>query len=787
MTTSPDLEAKAIDLFEAALEQPSQDRREWLITCTHENPELQRLVLNLLSADEDERKPLLTGAALNDHYEDETPFQTIGAYKITELIGQGGMGSVYKGERDIGDFDHVVAIKVIKRGLLSKTLKPRFKTEQQILAQFSHPNIARLFDGGETPDGHPFIIMEYIEGAPITEWVQTHDLSEMERLTLFKTICNAVSYAHQNLIIHRDLTPSNILVTQEGLVKLIDFGIAKPHTDESEDVDPTSSMASLSFTPGFAAPERVTGRAANTLSDVYSLGKILAVLLDEKNPAPDISSMIAKATMINPLERYSSVDALRDDIDNYLQGLPVNAVGGGSAYRLRKFIKRNRMAVAASALIVCGIFTGLVVTSYLYRDAEQARAIANQRYEDVHAIANTLMFDVYDEVSKIPGSTKARALLASTAQEYLDSLAADETASPDIRLSAGLGYQRLARTMGSQEQSLGNFSSARENYEKSRTLLQALHSETPKREDVRAAYAKTLTTQAGDLLFVDGNIKLARSRAQEARDLLSDVDALTPSVANTIGTTYYYEGGSLAWDRDFEAAQAIYTEGIDRLNALPESIRETMDVRRALGILWTSVGETHGSAQNMPDAILALKRSADIRRSLIAESENTPSDIRNLTITLLNLVRAQGLSNNLSEALVNAEEAHDLAKRSVDQDADDLGAQELLSAVKIQYGGVLAGLGRTSEADVLFDEAISIGRRVREKNSDTDRAQMAFAVRLAEVGLGYQRLGDQQKSCASFAEAIALFDDFQRASALPEVDRVNIYEPIKAAYEACPQ
>jgi len=263
----------------------------------------------------------------------------VGAYRIERLVGEGGMGAVFEGVREEGDFDLRVAIKVIKPGLLSGSLIERFERERQVLAGLNHFGIARLFDGGELDNGSPYFVMEYIEGAPITRWCEEQQLGLRERLTLFQDVCAILHHAHQNLIIHYDITPSNVMVNKEGFVKLIDFGIAKPKGNEELDADGrTSSLDSLTFTPGFAGPERAIGAAPTVLSDVFSLGKLLEVLVKDtsKNGSEvaDLDAIITKATELKPDNRYSSVDALNAEISAFLGHRPVAARHGGALYQI---------------------------------------------------------------------------------------------------------------------------------------------------------------------------------------------------------------------------------------------------------------------------------------------------------------------------------------------------------------------------------------------------------------------------------------------------------------------
>ena len=247
-----DIESKALALLEQALDQPQKARRDFVRKATVGNEALKARVLSLLKLDSQNTIKFLTGHAVFEGEEQDISNTDIGSYRITELIGKGGMGAVYKAERRTGDFNHDVAIKLIRPGALSEPLVDRFARERQTLADFSHPNIARLFDGGTKDDGAPYIIMEYIDGLPIIEWAGQNQLDIKARLGLFKDACTAVGYAHQNLIVHRDITPTNVLVTQDGIVKLIDFGIAKPNRKDALSTEASHSLADLSFTSGFA-------------------------------------------------------------------------------------------------------------------------------------------------------------------------------------------------------------------------------------------------------------------------------------------------------------------------------------------------------------------------------------------------------------------------------------------------------------------------------------------------------------------------------------------------------
>src|SRR5690606_16297022 len=220
------------------------------------------------------------------------------------------------------------------------------------LAQLRHPNIAQLFDGGSTEDGSPYIIMEYVEGRPLLAWAEEAQATREQRIDMLLQACAAVSFAHANLIVHRDITPSNVMVTNNGVAKLIDFGIARPAGADEETPKPASgsgSLHTLSLTPGFAAPERMTGAEPTTAADTYSPGKPAERMLEDQSANAEFAAIVARATAHAPEDRYPSVDLLAADIKAWRDGYPVTAAGGGRGYAFRKFLGRHRLAAWASA------------------------------------------------------------------------------------------------------------------------------------------------------------------------------------------------------------------------------------------------------------------------------------------------------------------------------------------------------------------------------------------------------------------------------------------------------
>ena len=318
----------------------------------------------------------------------------LGPYKVESIAGHGGMGAVYRATRDDAEFRQQVAIKLVRAVAESPSTLRRFRKERQILARLSHPNIARLLDGGSTPEGVPYLVMEFIEGEPITVWCDRQALGTAERLRLFVRVCEGVEFAHRDLVVHRDLKPANILVTKDGTPKLLDFGIAKLLEPDADDESTTLTGVQV-MTPDYASPEQVRGEPVSTSADVYALGLILYELLTGKKAqrtsgstpdavatvvcsseptapallkpqlAGDLDNIIRMAIRKEPERRYASAGILARDIQRHLDGRPVMARPDTFAYRSVKFVRRNRMAVAAGVLIAASLAGGLALRDWL--------------------------------------------------------------------------------------------------------------------------------------------------------------------------------------------------------------------------------------------------------------------------------------------------------------------------------------------------------------------------------------------------------------------------------------
>ncbi|MDQ1348192.1 MAG: eukaryotic-like serine/threonine-protein kinase, partial [Acidobacteriota bacterium] len=368
-------------LLDEALDLPESARGAFVHQSADDDPELLAAALAAL-ADEPEPAADLrrqVAAALEGPPgppEYARTAERCGPWRLLHSIGSGGMGEVFLAERADGAFEQRVAVKLLPAAVRTRELGLRLERERQILARLEHPSIARLIDGGVAADGTPYLALEYVEGVPIDRFCAEAGLTLPAKLAIFLKMCDAVAYAHAHLVVHRDLKPTNVLVTREGEVKLLDFGIAK--LLEEDDLGLTRSVDHL-LTPRYAAPEQIEGRPATTATDVHALGLLLFELLTGERPfgvqttsalslareiverqperpsqlarglrahsaARDLDEICLKALRKNPEERYLSVVALADDIRRSLAGFPVEALAGARAYRARKFVARHRLA-----------------------------------------------------------------------------------------------------------------------------------------------------------------------------------------------------------------------------------------------------------------------------------------------------------------------------------------------------------------------------------------------------------------------------------------------------------
>jgi len=582
-------------LFDRALEEPA-DTREAFVKTSAAPAAVRHEVLSLLShcdAADETRSGFLGTPAAAELLRGDPALQRIGQHlgpwQLIGLLGRGGMGDVFDARRADGAFEGHVAVKVLRRGMDSEAVLQRFSQEQQVLARLDHPHIARLIDAGRTSDGLPYFVMERVQGEPIDR--ACFLLPVEARLRLFLQLADAVVHAHRNLLVHRDLKPSNVLVTPGGEVKLLDFGIAKPL--EQGDAALTAEGV-RPYTPHYASPEQVRGEPVSTATDVYSLGVLLYVMLTGQRPygrnartaveaascvlgeeptrpsslaairrgdettggvaakrlRGDLDNILFKAMHKRVDVRYPSVEAFAADVRAHLGGFPVGARGRPLAYVAAKFVSRNRLATAATALGLCALIGGLAGFAWQAQRTEVARRDAERRFADVRRLANQLVFKYHDQIAQLPGAVKVREALLADAIEYLDGLRVGADADPKLARELAETYLRIAALQGdSFGMSMERLDQAGQSLDKAIKLL-PLYIDRPDVELAALNMASeiwvgraTLDGRRGDLGRSMQNLQQAhalgeraRARAPDDVHVISHLATLNGRIAMLLGS-----------------------------------------------------------------------------------------------------------------------------------------------------------------------------------------------------------------------------------------------------------
>jgi len=725
-------------ILDGVLDQPAQARSGYIASVCGGDVPLRERVTALVEAAERDGGMLSAPNAVEGGAEvPEAPSRAgerVGAYELLAEIGSGGMGTVYLARRADDEFERRVAIKLMRPGFASDLDLKRFRSERQISAVLDHPNIARLLDGGTTPEGAPYFVMEHVEGGPLLDYCRERGLSLRERLILFQQICAAVQYAHQNLVVHRDLKPGNILVTKEGEPKLLDFGIAKLLSQGGGTAfsEPTATLDRL-LTPEYASPEQVRGRPVTTASDVYSLGVILYELLSGEKPyrietgdpaelvrlvcerdpdrpstrtaglSRDIDAIVLKAMRKEPERRYPSAAALSEDIGRFLDGRPVEARRPSTAYRAKKFVRRHRIGVAATILVLAAVAVGVLATLREARRARAAEARAERRFNDDRKLANSFLFEFHDAIRDLPGSTPARALVVKRALEYLDGLAKESSDDRALRRELADAYQKVGDVQGNPFMpNLGDLKGAVASYDKAIALLEPAVG-GPDPSDAERASLATVYLVKGPLLLAEGKAEEALAMAKKGLALRQALAAEAPgdagrqmdlsqalqfvafdaapagkpreaaealtaqaaileeqlrqrpsdrAVRRSLGQNIYLRGASAKYGGgDLAGALALFREAEKIQDGLVKEEPTSVQLRRDLAYTQTEVGSTELELGDAPVALEEFLRTLAAYEAMAKEDPKNTDAILGLAMSRHNSAEALEKMGRRSEAL----------------------------------------------------------------------------------------------------------------------------------------
>jgi len=820
-TLDADRWQRLAEVLDAALARDPSDWPEALDAACVGAPDLRREAQQLLERVDHARRfltspPANIAAAIVAEADDtagSVPGRRIGAYSIVREIGRGGMSRVLLARRADGQFEQHVALKLLRPGLDSDVDHARFRAERQIVASLNHPNIARLLDGGLTDGGQPYLVLEFVDGQPIDAYCDAHALSVRHRLELFLMVAGATQYAHRNLIIHRDLKPSNIFVAADGSVKLLDFGLAKllePGAGPGDDAITPPTVAHW-MTPEYASPEQIERKPVTTLTDVYQLGVVLYRLLSgrlpfsasngdlleleaavlEGDPPPpsaaagvadparakalagDLDAIVLKAIRKEPDERYSSADALADDLRRYLSGHAFQARRGSPWYRARRVVRRHRVEAIATLGVSLSLLIGAGVSVTQARRAATQRDLAAAASRESEAVTTFLMglFETSD-----PGETRGDILTAqglvrraaARAEKLQDHpLAQARMLEVTARLYRGLGQYAKASEMFARALTIEQAAGAGRTPEAASTLNQLsaeltrlgryVAADSAAREALRIqmealgpshpSLAVTLTRIASVAIY-RGQLAVAdtfnrRALALRERSLGID-DSLTAESHLTLGATLRFEGRSAEAEREMRVALAIAERTLGPDNPhLADAL---------IGIAYLLDEDRHDYAGAEP----YYRRALEIRRLRFGDAHPM------VGATLSDIAQFLSRRGQDSAAVATSRQALDVIRRAY-------GAEHPYVA---SFMGTLAtterNAGRLDEAASLYRDAIAMNRRLRGSDHENiaglevglarlliDRRDFAEAERTVQDAIRIRRHhGNSASPVTAYAEGL---------------------------------
>ena len=704
--------AEIEELFHRVMQAPETQRTATIEQHTSGNPALRKEVLSLVQAVSAADR-LLTGGSPQAPLSD--PQTRIGSridsYLLDRLLGRGGMGEVYAGHRVDGDIEQSVAIKVIDATLDSAVLRNLFFRERDALARLHHPHVARLLDGGVTEQNSPYLVMEIVgdEVSPalqLDRFCENRKLSVRSRVAMVIEVCEAVNYAHRNLIVHGDLKPANVLVTARGDVKLLDFGAARLLAGDETGSRPAA------FTPAYASPEQALGKPLTVASDVYSAGKLLDRVLAGLLNA-ELGAIVAKATRQMAEERYPSMAMLAGDLRNWLGRRPLSVYSTNRSYVARKWLSRNRRLVLAVSVVLTALAACIVQTQRSAHKANAERERAIRAAQDVEVLAHRLLFDFQVQLKDIGSSTEAQHQLADTTLNYLNELSSDPSVTSDaLRLDMANAYARMGALLGDPyDENLGQPKEAEAALQKAIGTASQLLRENPAGKDARFSLAQAESYLA-DVEFGEGNAKAARDEMTESVNNLKvlarapDASLLvlleTASNEGSLGDIYGLPGNN-SLDQAGEAVK-WYREGISMEERVLKIDPANGKARRGVAVEEYKIANL--TVDKDPGTAIAGYGRALAGIAMLPDRVRLAAPTVRLQFLIgTHMGRAYVAKGDFKEALVSMTRAHDYAAKQVERDPLDDRARYDLATMDRTLGETLLACGERDKARAAFQES----------------------------------------------------------------------------------
>jgi non-specific serine/threonine protein kinase/serine/threonine-protein kinase len=794
------------ELFAQALERTAAERETFILReCGLDNA-LLRDLRSLIAADEAaqgesiwQRRPG-SFRDLDETDAGERCGERIGPYRIVELIGVGGMGAVYRGVREDSEYNQSVAIKFVKRGMDTDSIVRRFRQERQILANLEHRSIARLLDGGSTPDGLPYLVMEYIEGRSLNEFCQSATLSIKAKLTLFGEICSAVQYAHQHLVIHRDLKPSNIMVTADGMPKLLDFGIARILVPESQHANTeTNNINERALTPGYASPEQINGESITTASDVYSLGVILYEILTGRSPygegsrtpaelmravcaeqpekpsskcralKGDLDNIVLMALRKEPGRRYASVEQLSDDVHRYLALRPVHARGAGLTYGASRFVRRHWVATGTVALIVTALVCAIVVTT-------RAEARAEHRFNDVRQLAHSFVFDYYDAIEPLPGATPVRQRLVKEALHYLDSLAG-EADSVSLQRELVEAYVKISRVQGNTyESNLGDVAGALASVNRAISIGTVLVKRDSSAETLGALGGAYL--DLAELMHGNNQLEAAEQTYRKALGFLERAANMKPAdinIALQLMRTERHLGdlngaeGTANLGRSAEAGKLYQQAARDGEKILKEH-PGLLAVRRALYKTYVTMAGLASTTGHAEQGMEGYEKALATIHAISAANPNDANDRMEIAGTSIRLAREYMAASEPDKALEYFKEAEGIVSSLCKADPQNELYRRDLSVTQVHIGNALLKKGSARASISYFNTAAAMSVQLLAPHPGSVEFLGDLALAERKLGQAFAATNDNGGARRHARKSLAILEKLARNS--PDVSLI---------------
>jgi non-specific serine/threonine protein kinase/serine/threonine-protein kinase len=685
----------------------------------------------------------------------------IGPFRLVTEIGAGGMGTIYLAERADGEFAQRVAVKIIALPMSDPGAARRFRAERQILASLRHPNIVNLLDGGVTPDGYAYLVMEYVEGVPVAPYCADRALTLTDRLRLFRTVCAAVHYAHRHGVVHRDLKPANILVASDGAPKVLDFGVAKMLDKSDPSGGTATSIGPGPLTPNYASPEQLRGVPLTTSSDVYALGVLLyelvagvrpyetegkplddvvRIVVDSDPPRPssrndlvpkpvpydraralkgDVDAIVLRAIAKQPEDRYGSAEELSEDIGRFLGGVPVIAREPSFGYVMRKLARRHKAAFVSAAVSFVLIVAALLVAISQARVATIQRRRAEARFEEVRQLASALIFEIHDAVAPLAGSTGVRRTIVERALAYLERLAVEAQGDPALQVDLSRAYVRIGKVQG--------------------------HPGTPNLGDRKGAIQSFRKAQA----LVE---PLVRSPNPLPAIVVQYVDATRRLSESLLPTTEWQEEALR------QALNALtVAEDYHRLQPTDVKARN----------LIASSSFTVALAQPLSDQLTGWQRTAALYDALLADSPDDPENQRNAALAAKYLGAQYHARRDLPQALRHYQRALDLDEGRLAHKPSDRSTQLDVAIDLSNVGGILQSQGN-SEAVALYERSLTMRQALADSDPKDVSARSKVAFIHKELAHLFFKRGELRRALEHGRRAISLCESL-------EDDRANRY------------